>query len=93
MQVAQLKSLLEIGVLIGKAVAPHTKTTVDDRAVALAEKLLANDAVLAIVAQLLGGAAATPAPALSTADAALLAEVEAHLPAVRALVTSASAVC
>lgn len=52
---AQIKQWLSLGVIVGKQLAPLTEVKIDDKVVAIAEQLLATDALWTFLAALLDG--------------------------------------
>lgn len=92
MTVAQVKTYLQLAVVIGKVVAPRTDTKIDDKAVEIVERLSENDALLNMLIELLDGREEKPS-GLSDADSALADDLLANKAGVLDLVRAASAVC
>lgn len=92
MTTEQIKTYLQIGISIGEAVAPLTKTTIDDKIVEVAKTLVERDALLSLLVMLFGGGKAEPTT-LSPEDAAVLAEAAPYLGGVKDLVEAGRCVC
>ncbi len=86
MTVAQLKRYLEIGILIGDAIAKMSDTKLDDKIVAVAQLLAENEAVLAIIVMLLGGDTDPPIGRLTDEEVAVVNVAKENLAGLRALI-------
>lgn len=92
MTVEQIKTYMQIGITIGEAVAPLTKTTIDDKIVDVAKQLVERDALLTLLVAIFGGGKADTA-ALSDEDKAVFGDAAPYLPGVKSLVEAGKAVC
>jgi hypothetical protein len=91
--VARLKQLLGVAIVIGERLAPMTNTKVDDKAVELAKKIETNDVILAFVAALFAGQQLNDHfESMAPADLELAHEVQANRYALNALIAATNIV-